>query len=189
MVGTWTARAKEYEARRQAKRKAARNGRAVQEIKRGAFVQPYELKLAPLPCWANDSTATIRKRVATMVGEIEEEAEAIRAKLGGKPVVGMERIRNQDPMSRPAQCKRSPKPLCHAASREMRDRMRRAYRAFVAMFLEASLKVKIGKVAEAIFPRGSFPPSLPFVRTGESFDPLGDVGGSRAFAAMLAQAT
>jgi len=57
------------------------------------------------------------------------------------------------------------------------------------MFLEASLKVKIGKVAEAVFPKGSFPPSLPFVRTGEVFDPLADAGGSGAVAAMLAQAT
>ena len=124
-----------------------------------------------------------------MVEEIEAEAEAIRSKLGGKPVVGMDKIRNQDPMSRPVQCKRSPKPMCHAASREMRDRMRQTYRAFVAMFLEASLKVKLGRVAEAIFPKGSFPPSLPFIRTGEEFDPLADAGGSRAFAAMLAQAT
>ncbi len=53
-----------------------------------------------------------------------------------------------------------------------------ANRGFVEMFREASLKVKLGRVAEAIFPHGSFPPSLPFVRKGEVFDPLADIRGS-----------
>ncbi len=42
----------------------------------------------------------------------------------------MDRIRNQDPLTRPLKSKRSPKPLCHAASAEMRDRVRLAYRSF-----------------------------------------------------------
>ena len=50
------------------------------------------------------------------------------------------------------------------------------------MFREASLQVKFGNVTDAIFPKGSFPPSLPFARDGEEFDPLADAGGSRAFA-------
>ncbi|MCP3962958.1 MAG: hypothetical protein GY719_34395 [bacterium] len=70
----------------------------------------------------------------------------------------------------------------------MGERVRQAYRGFVEMFREASLKVKFGKVAEAIFPKGSFPPSLPFVRTGEDFDPLADAGGSPSFALALALA-
>ena len=49
-----------------------------------------------------------------------------------------------------------------------------------------SLKMKFGKVTGAIFPKGSFPPSLPFARTGEELDPLADAGGSRSFALALA---
>ena len=64
--------------------------------------------------------------------------------------------------------------------------MRKAYRAFVEMFREASLLVKLGKIDEAAFPKNSFPPSLPFVRTGEELDPLADAGGSRSFALALA---
>ncbi len=146
---------------------------------------PYELKLAPLPCWENLSTATVRQRVAEMVDEIEAEAAALREELGTEPL-GMERIRNQDPLSRSPNSKRSPKPLCHAASKNMRDRMKQSYRGFREMLREASLMVKIGKVSEAIFPKGSFPPSLPFVRDGEEFDPLADAGGSRAFALWAA---
>ncbi len=71
----------------------------------------------------------------------------------------------------------------------MRERFRQAYRAFVAMFQEASLRIKFGNVTAAVFPKGSFPPSLPFARSGEEFDPLADAGGSRSFAALLAAAS
>ncbi len=101
----------------------------------------------------------------------------------------MEKIRHQDPLERPTRSKSSSKPPCHVASKEIRERFRQTYRAFVTMFQEASLKIKFGNVKAAIFPKGSFPPSLPFIRTGEEFDPLADAGGSRSFAALLAAAS
>jgi hypothetical protein len=188
MHGTWYDRSLEYEAKRQAERRAARRGTAVEEVSRGAFMQPYELKLAPLPCWQKLPPAAIRKKVAEMVTEIEAEAAERRKKLGIEPR-GMDRIRHQDPLSRPVNSARSPKPLCHAASKEMRERVVKVYRGFVNAFREASLQVKFGNTAKACFPKGSFPPSLPFVRTGEAFDPLADAGGSRAFAALVAAAS
>ena len=54
------------------------------------------------------------------------------------------------------------------------------------MFREASAKLRLGNVAAAIFPKGSFRPSLGFVNTGEEFDPLADAGGSRSFALLAA---
>ncbi|MCP4205200.1 MAG: hypothetical protein GY769_25090 [bacterium] len=188
MPGMWYDRAVEYEVNRQAERKADRTGSPVERIERGAFMTPYELKLAPLPCWKHLSTAQIRKQIAQMVAEIEADAAKLREELG-RDVVGMEKIRHQNPLHRPARSKRSPKPSCHAASKAMRKRFRQAYRAFVAMFQEASLQLKFGYVTRAIFPKGSFPPSLPFIRTGEEFDPLADAGGSRNFAAALAAAS
>ncbi|MCP3995280.1 MAG: hypothetical protein GY722_09475 [bacterium] len=173
---------------RQAERKAARNGTAVERVERGAFMTPYELKLAPLPCWKHLPLAKIRKKVARMVAGIEADAAKRREELGTE-ILGMENIRNQNPLHRPARSKRSPKPACHAASKAMRERFRDACRAFVAMFQEASLKLKFGKVAQAIFPKGSFPPSLPFTRTGEELDPLADAGGSRNFALLAAAAS
>ena len=61
-----------------------------------------------------------------MVAEIEAEAAALREELGTEPL-GMERIRNQDPFSRSPNSKRSPKPLCHAASKDMRERVKQAW--------------------------------------------------------------
>ncbi len=186
MAGMWYDRALEYEVHRQAERKALRSGAAVEPVKRGDFMTPYELKLAPLPCWSNLPIAEVRKRVAQMIVEIETAAAELREELGSQ-IVGMEKIRHQNPLERPPKSKSSPKPLCHAASKNMRDRFRQTYRAFVAMFQEASLKIKFGNVTAAIFPKGSFPPSLPFIRSGEEFDPLADAGGSRSFAALLAE--
>ncbi len=177
MQGVWYARSVEYEARRQAARRAARRGTAACDIDRGAFMQHYEVKLEPLPCWKNEPLARRRKRVTEIVVEIEAEAAAQRAELGIEPL-GMEAIRHQDPFSRSVHDKRRPKPLCHAASKAMRDRMRLAYRTFVEIFREASLKVKLGRVTEAIFPKHSFPPRLSFVRVGEVIDPLADAGGA-----------
>ena len=185
MAGMWYDRAIEYETKRQAERKEARTGKPVERIDRGAFMTPYELKLAPLPCWRKMPAAQIRKRIAEMVDEIETKAAKLREELGTK-LLGMETIRNQDPLQRPTRSKRSPKPPCHAATKAMRERFRQTYRAFVAMFQEASLKLKFGNVTAAIFPKGSFPPSLPFVRSGEEFDPLADAGGSRTFAVLAA---
>ncbi|MCP3995898.1 MAG: hypothetical protein GY722_12665, partial [bacterium] len=187
MTGMWYDRAIEYETNRQAERRAARRGTPVERVGRGGFMTPYELKLAPLPCWQNLPTAEIRKRVAQMVVEIEAAAASLREELCTEPV-GMDRIRHQNPLGRPACFKPSPKPRCHAASKEMRKRFRQALRAFVDMFREASVALRLGNAAAAIFPKGSFRPSLGFVHTGEELDPLADAGGSRNFAALAAAA-
>ncbi len=187
MSGMWYDRAIEYETNRQAERKAARNRSAVERVERGAFMTPYDLKLAPLPCWKDLPPAKIRKKIARMIAEIEADAAKLREDLGTE-VVGMEKIHKQNSLDRPTRSNRSPKPPCHAASKTMRERFRAAYRAFVAMFQEASLKLKFGRVTQAIFPKGSFPPSLPFIRIGEEFDPLADAGGSRNFALLAAAA-
>ncbi|MCP3994918.1 MAG: hypothetical protein GY722_07620 [bacterium] len=147
---------------------------------------PYELKLAPLPCWQNLPAAEIRKRVARMVAEVEAAAK-LREELGTEPI-GMDRIRHQNPLDRPANFRSSPKPLCHAASKEMRKRFRQTLRAFVDIFREASVTLRLGNGAAAIFPKGSFRPSLGFVSTGKELDPLADAGGSRHFAVLAAAA-
>ncbi len=182
MQGVWYARSEEYEARRQAARRAARRSTAVEDLDRSAFMQHYDVQLAPLPCWQDLSLATRRKYVTEMVVEIEAEAAAQRAELGIEPL-GMGALRNQDPFARSVRSKRSPKPLCHAASKEMRERVKKAYRVFVEIYREASLKVKLGRVTEAIFPKHSFPPSLPFIRFGDAIDPLADAGGAARWVA------
>ncbi len=97
----------------------------------------------------------------------------------------MERIRHQNP---PANFWPSPQPPCHAASQEMRKRFRQTLRAFVDMFREASVQLRLGSAAAAIFPKGCFRPSDGFVTVGEELDPLADAGGSRNFAVLAAAA-
>ncbi len=176
MAGMWYDRAIEYEANRQAERKAARRGTVPERIERGAFMTPYALKLAPLPCWQNLPAAQVRQRVAQMVAEIEAAAAMLREELGTEPI-GIDKIRRQDPLSRPTRFRPSPKPPCHAASKDIRQRFRQALRGFVDMFREASTRLKFGYVKEAIFPKGSFRPSLGFVSCGEVFDLAGSMFG------------
>ncbi len=90
-----------------------------------------------------------------MVAEIEAVAAELREELGTEPV-GMDRIRHQNPLSRPLGFRPSPKPRCHAASKDMRKRFRQALRAFVDMFREASVTLRLGNAAAAIFPKGAF---------------------------------
>ena len=66
---------------------------------------------------------------------------------------------------RPSQCKRSPAPLVHAASRRVRLELREAYYTVVAAFREAAEKLRSG-CRDVAFPEGCFPPSLPFCRSG-----------------------
>ncbi len=87
MSGVWYERSVEYEAQRQAERRASRRGTEVEEIDRGAFMTPYELKLAPLPCWQSIPSAKNRKRIATMVENIEDAAARKRELSGVEPLV------------------------------------------------------------------------------------------------------
>ncbi len=72
-------------------REAGRLSTPVERLDRGAFMMPYKLKLAPLPCWQNLPAAEIRKRVAQMVAEIEGAAAQLREELGTE-LLGMDRI-------------------------------------------------------------------------------------------------
>jgi hypothetical protein len=74
----------------------------------------------------------------------------------------LQRTGRQCPETRPAQSKRSPAPLFHAATQAVRTAFWEAYATFVAAFREASERLREGD-RMARFPMGSFPPGLPFV--------------------------
>ena len=107
------------------------------------------------------SQAELRQRVADLVETIESEAAAALAASGRVPM-GVAGVLRQSPETRPAQSKRSPAPLYHAATRAVRKAFREAYATFVAAFREASERLSAGD-RMARFPIGSFPPGLPFV--------------------------
>jgi hypothetical protein len=56
----------------------------------------------------------------------------------------------------------SPQPFVHAATREVRERFREAYRIFSDAYRAAAELLRAGERG-VDFPEGSFPPSAPFM--------------------------
>jgi hypothetical protein len=151
--GTWFDRTKEWEARLRGEEFGARQ-----------FADTEVVNLAPLPCWRSLAGEQYRERIAELVEAIIAQAAARQAETGIEPL-GAAAILRQQPFSQPAKTKRSPAPLVHAASKLIRTEMKIAYRWFARAFREAAEYLKAGNRL-ARFPRGSFPPGLPFVRAG-----------------------
>ncbi len=150
LKGYWFNRSQEYAARRRGK-----------TFERYDYATEETVELSPLPCWQDLSDKTYQEHVASLVKQIEEEAAAERARTG-KPVLGVAAILAQDPQYRPKHLDRSPCPLFLVASESMWRTLYEAYAWFVAAFRAAAEKLRAGDRA-APFPRGSFPPALPFV--------------------------
>lgn len=148
--GIWISRTAERNARRRDK-----------TFGKYEFAEDERLELTPLPCWAHLSPEEYRRRVRELVREIEHETRA-RQKESGRAPLGPRRIQRQNPHDKPGQPKRSPAPLCHAATREARLGFRYAYAEFVAAFRQAADDLRSG-VRPPEFPPGSFPPGLPYV--------------------------
>jgi hypothetical protein len=150
LVGYWFDRSREYAARRRG-----------ETFDRYRYATEETVELSPLPCWQHLSEETYQKRVAGLVDEIEEEAAAERERTG-QPVLGVAALLAQDPQYRPAFLDRSPCPLFLTASESMWRMLYEGYAWFVAAFRAAAEKLRAGD-RDAPFPRGSFPPALPFV--------------------------
>lgn len=127
------------------------------------FASEEVLQLAPLPCWEAEglSDEEIRKRVGEIVDQIAEEAATEHDANGTRPS-SPEVFLGVHPHQRPEKTKRSPAPLVHAATREVRQRFRQAYALFADAYREAAELLRRGHSVVA-FPEGSFPPRLPFV--------------------------
>jgi hypothetical protein len=105
----------------------------------------------------------IKKRIAELVGEIEEETRRMHRMKGTAPM-GMDRVLRQHPHDAPCQepAIRSTAPLCLAATREARKLLRQSYMSFLNRYRQAAERLKAGDL-DAVFPPGSFPPPRPFV--------------------------
>ena len=80
----------------------------------------------------------------------------------GAPVLGAEEVTSKDPQHRPEKMDRSPAPRFHTATEAAWRLLYDAYSEFLAAFRTAAAKLRAGDRA-APFPKGSFPPGLPFV--------------------------
>ncbi len=116
------------------------------------WIEHEELELQPLPAWAELSPNERRRRVKTMIDEIEAKWRQVH-----QEVRGVEATRWQRPGRRPKHVKRSPEPLCHADTRVAWVEYRRAYRRFAEWFREASARFLAGDQT-AEFPPRAFKP-------------------------------
>jgi REP element-mobilizing transposase RayT len=143
--------------------RARRRGRYVNRYQYG---QAEEVPLSRLPCWRHLSDEAYRRKARDLLAEIRVEITK-RRKAEGAQLPGVRacihRICRQPPTERPASVdERSPRPLCHAATRLARQRFREGLSAFLAAYRAASERMRRGE-RTAHFPPGSFPPPLPFV--------------------------
>ena len=146
LEGTWFDRTAEYEARRRC-----------EAVAYDDFATTERVVFSPLPCWAMLDAGPYRERVAAIVRRIVEEG---RRRRGDRPVLGKRAILAQDPHERPLHSDRSPAPVVHAASHEIRVMLRAAYWRFADAFREAAHRLRSGDRLVR-FPAGAFPPPMP----------------------------
>ncbi|HEV2853139.1 MAG TPA: transposase [Thermoanaerobaculia bacterium] len=150
LEGVWYDRTKEYLSKLKGKKTDP-----------ARFAEPETLTLAPLPCWKHLSPEAYRARIATLIQQIEEDAAAQRQANGRLPL-GADTIQRQDPRTEPNRTKKSPAPRFHAVRKWVRLELYQTYTLFVQAYREAAELLRLGN-RNAPFPRGCFPPPLPFV--------------------------
>ncbi|MBI4616418.1 MAG: hypothetical protein HY720_22595, partial [Planctomycetes bacterium] len=123
---------------------------------RSPFQEKIPLPLAVLPGLEDMAPKERARTMRKLVREGEDEIRDERRREGRK-LLGRRRVLAADPKSRPLHSKKSPRPLCHAATREAREEHRRQYAEFVALYRVASDRFRAGDFA-VVFPAGSFPP-------------------------------
>ncbi|MBI4616691.1 MAG: transposase [Planctomycetes bacterium] len=120
------------------------------------FQEFVRLEVAPPPGWEHLRPAECARRLRELVYAREEELRRER-KAQGKKVLGVRRILQASPTDRSAHPKKSPRPLCHASTRELWDEYRAHYAQFLELYRIASKRYRDGET-DVAFPPGSFPP-------------------------------
>ncbi len=150
LEGVWYNRTKEYLSKLKGKKTDP-----------DRFAETETLTLAPLPCWKHLSPEAYRVRIATLIQKIEEDAAAQR-QATGRPPLGADVILRQEPRTEPNRTKKSPAPRFHAVRKWIRQELYQTYTLFAQAYREAAEMLRLGN-RNAPFPRGCFPPPLPFV--------------------------
>jgi len=117
----------------------------------------YPIVLTPLPSWETLSSDERRARARAIVADIEQQA-----RLDHPRPLGVEGVRRQDPLSWPADAKRSRAPLVHGSSAAIRVAFLQTRTAFVTAYRAAARQLAGGAAAPmtAMFPPGAFLPRL-----------------------------
>lgn len=156
--GLWFDRSREYAARERGER-----------FDRLRYATRLRVRLTSLPCWFRLSRRGYSARIRELLREIEKETEARHADQGGRPI-GVLEVMKLDPHARPERVKRSVAPVVHAATKAIRQELEEGYRWFVGAYREAAERLRQGETSTR-FPKGSFPPRLPFVGWTQELKP------------------
>lgn len=147
--GTWHDRTRQYRA----------------HVGKGAdpndFTSQLSVDLSPLPCWQDLSEVKWREAVKELVDSIDEEAAAERRRRGVRSL-GVAKVLGMDPRHEPIEAESSPQPRFHVSSQQHLMQFIEAFSEVFAKFHVAAEKLRAGD-RKALFPPGTFPPSLPFV--------------------------
>ncbi len=147
LSGHWYDRTKEYRAR--------------QAGRTELFVVPETVTLSSLPCWAHLESTERLLLMRQMVGEIEDATEKMHRE-NGSSLLGMDKVLQRHPHSRPKDFAPSPAPLFHVASKRVRRLLVEAYSTFAENYRHAAERLKAGDL-QVSFPAGSFPPACPYI--------------------------
>jgi hypothetical protein len=106
-----------------------------EDVRLSDFTKRYNIKIVSPPSWRDLDASICRAKAKELLKSAEEQA---RNMWGSRPVLGVEKVKSQDPIKRPLRFKRGPRPLCHAGTRKVRDAYREKYRDFVRAYKQAS---------------------------------------------------
>jgi hypothetical protein len=137
---------------------AYRAHQASRELRAEDWIADETVVLSRLPALEALSDDEHVAFIREMVAEIEREAARERA----APALGAEAVSAKSPEIAVTQRRRSPIPLVHAATIELRRAFKAAFRAFVDAYCAARARLRSG-VRDVIFPEGSFPSPMSFV--------------------------
>jgi hypothetical protein len=137
-----------------------KHGADHREVDSARYIRRVEIELVPLPSWVNLSKEARQTRFRHIVRDHEEIARRERAAEGITTVKGMVRIEGESPFSKPRSLrKRSPKPLCHAETKEQYEEYKAEYKEIVKAHRVASAAYRAG-CFNVEFPPGTFRPPL-----------------------------
>ncbi len=123
------------------------------------FLKWVNWSCTPLP---HHQSMTISQRQTWVRQQVKEIEETLREerKANGQTVIGIQKLRDTDPRSRPRIPKESgPEPLCHASDKETAKEYKKRWKVFRDAHIQASADYRNG-LFDRDFPDGSFRPPL-----------------------------
>lgn len=131
------------------------------------FTHWFDVPVHPIRCWRDKPEVERRQLCSEIVDRIASE-------MAGVDVVGVERLRAQNPFSRPRRSSHSPEPKCHASSVERWRIFVLEHRELREIYRRASTRIRNGEFTT--LPPWTLPPPAHFRptqnladRTWESF--------------------